>query len=487
MDTISPPTPNNNDPKEDVKFGLARVWSGIKKFWFELTDLQKGLDREGTIVNIRNNMRMQGANAWTLMCSIMIASLGLDLNSPAVIIGAMLISPLMSPILGVGLSIGINDYNSLKISFRHIGVSIGIALFTSTLYFLITPFGDFTSEISNRTAPTFLDAAVALFGGIAGIISGSQKDKSNAIPGVAIATALMPPLCVSGFGIANMIKSGLVNESFTAMRLNNLEITLNSFYLFFLNATLVALATFFIVRLLRFPIKALKDQSELKRKNLLLVLFSFVIIIPSIFIFISVLNEVEEQVKIKDAIAETFSENQTLIDDWKVIPRDSSNSILAVKVYSSSLGEQRLKDYSTTLAEKLPDLKIAILPTADVNTSDLEALNERIADVEKLDSLVSQLSIQKETKKSAEILALEYQLDVMTQDTLLMQAVSQELQSLFSKVIDTSYYFHPSMASDNPPTIIVDWKSRRDPIVRKQIIDFVKTRAKVDEVLFANQ
>jgi len=487
MDTISPPPSNNENPKEEVKYGLSKVWSGIKKFWFDLTDLQKGLDREGTIVNIRNNMRMQGANAWTLMCSIMIASLGLDLNSPAVIIGAMLISPLMSPILGVGLSVGINDYNSLRISFRHFGVSIGIAIVTSTLYFLITPFGDFTAEISNRTAPTFLDAAVALFGGIAGIISGSQKDKSNAIPGVAIATALMPPLCVSGFGIANMIKSGLVNENFTAMRLNNLEITLNSFYLFFLNATLVAIATFLIVRLLRFPIRSFKDKSELRKTNMILGIVSILIIIPSFFILRSVLSEVQMQTKIKDAIAVTFSENQTLIDDWKVIPRDSSNSILAVKVYSSSLGEKRLKDYSDKLSKKLPNLKVAILPTADVNTSDLEALNERIADVEKLDSLVAQLSVQSATKKSQEILALESQLNLMNQDTLLMQSVTQELQSLFPKTIDTSYYFHPSGASCNPATIIVDWKSRRDPLVKKQIIDFVKTRAKVDHLIFANQ
>jgi len=487
MDTISSPTPNNEDPKEEVKYGLAKVSSGIKKFWFELTDLQKGLDREGTIINIRNNMRMQGANAWTLMCSIMIASLGLDLNSPAVIIGAMLISPLMSPILGVGLSVGINDYNSLRISFRHFGVSIGIALVTSTLYFLITPFGDFTSEISNRTAPTFLDAAVALFGGIAGIISGSQKDKSNAIPGVAIATALMPPLCVSGFGIANMIKSGLVNESFTSMRLNNLEITLNSFYLFFLNATLVAMATFLIVRLLRFPIRSFKDQSEMRKTNQIIGAISILIIIPSFFILRDVLKEVNSQTQIKEAIAATFTENQTLIDDWKVIPRDSSNSILAVKVYSSSLGDQKLKEYSNSLSEKLPNLKVAILPTADVNTSDLEALNERIADVEKLDSLVAQLSVQKETKKSDEILSLEANLLMMNQDTLLMQSVAQELQSLFPLKIDTSYYFHPSIASCNPATIIVDWKGRRDPLVQKQIINFVKTRAKVEEVLFANQ
>ncbi|NNE28502.1 MAG: DUF389 domain-containing protein, partial [Saprospiraceae bacterium] len=187
------PIKTPKDPTEQIQVGWRQLWAGLKKFFKNLTELKSGLDREGTIVNIRNNMRMQGANSWMLMCSIVIASIGLDQNSQAVIIGAMLISPLMSPILGVGLSVGINDFSSLRVSMRHFGISIGIALFAATFYFLVTPFGEATEQIVARTAPTILDAAIALFGGIAGIISFSQKDKSNAIPGVAIATALMPP------------------------------------------------------------------------------------------------------------------------------------------------------------------------------------------------------------------------------------------------------------------------------------------------------
>ncbi|MDX1410107.1 MAG: DUF389 domain-containing protein, partial [Saprospiraceae bacterium] len=155
----------------------------VVRFFRELIDLQDGLDREGTIVNIKSNKRMKGANAWLLMCSIMIASLGLDLNSPAVIIGAMLISPLMSPILGIGLGVGINDRSTLLISLQHFGVAIAIALITSYIYFLVTPLGIVTGEILARTKPTILDVLIATFGGFAGIISGSRKDKSNAIPG----------------------------------------------------------------------------------------------------------------------------------------------------------------------------------------------------------------------------------------------------------------------------------------------------------------
>ena len=202
-----------------IKEILEELWDSTKEWFRDLMDLNEGSDREGTIIAIKNNKRMRGSNAWLLMCSIMIASLGLDLNSPAVIIGAMLISPLMSPILGIGLGVGINDRDTLFISARHFLIAIAIALLTSTLYFLITPFGQITDEIRARTAPTVLDGLVAIFGGLAGIISTSRKDKSNAIPGVAIATALMPPLCVTGYGIANA----------------QWDIMANSFYLFFLN------------------------------------------------------------------------------------------------------------------------------------------------------------------------------------------------------------------------------------------------------------
>jgi len=184
-------TPPSDAPqeesKEQISRGFSDLWIGTKKFFHELTDLTDGLDKVGMIKRIKENKRMRGANAWLLMCSIVIASLGLDLNSPAVIIGAMLISPLMSPILGIGLAVGINDRYTLNISLQHFGIAIAIALVTSTLYFLLTPFGDATPEILGRTKPTLLDVMVALFGGIAGIISSSRKDQSNAVPGVAIA------------------------------------------------------------------------------------------------------------------------------------------------------------------------------------------------------------------------------------------------------------------------------------------------------------
>jgi len=246
MTTSNQPSKSPIEPQKDVKSLFSEFLDAVVEWFADLINLQEGMDREGTIVSIRTNKRIRGASAWLLMCSIMIASLGLDLNSPAVIIGAMLISPLMSPILGVGLGIAVNDKEGVFISLQHFTVAILIALFTSTLYFLITPFGELTPEIEARTAPTLMDGLVAVFGGVAGIISVSRKDKSSAIPGVAIATALMPPLCVTGYGLAN----------------TNWQVALNSFYLFFLNSFFISTSTFLIIRYLQFPLKTYLDEKE---------------------------------------------------------------------------------------------------------------------------------------------------------------------------------------------------------------------------------
>lgn len=161
-----------------------------------------GTDVEGTIKTIGEGSEMRGDKIWILFSGAILASIGLDTNSSAVIIGAMLISPLMNPILGVGLGIGISDRDLMIVAGKNFMFAVAASLFASTLYFLITPLGETTSELLARTKPTLLDVGVAIFGGIAGIVATSRKAQTNAIPGVAIATALMPPLCTAGYGIA---------------------------------------------------------------------------------------------------------------------------------------------------------------------------------------------------------------------------------------------------------------------------------------------
>ena len=182
---------------------LKDVWRNFYNYVIQLIDLREDTDAQGTIDSVRKYVELRGYNVWILISSAVIASIGLDMNASAVIIGAMLISPLMSPILGIGLSVGINDRQLLSQALHNFVIAIVVTLLTSFIYFYaISPFSLPTEEIMSRTKPTILDVVVALFGGIAGIVAGSHKDKTNALPGVAIATALMPPLCAAGYGLS---------------------------------------------------------------------------------------------------------------------------------------------------------------------------------------------------------------------------------------------------------------------------------------------
>lgn len=459
-----PPTP----PEAEIKSGWNQLWSGTKKFFGGLLDLRSGLDREGTIVNIRKNMRMQGANSWMLMCSIVIASIGLDQNSQAVIIGAMLISPLMSPILGIGLSVGINDFSSLRISVQHFGISIGIALFTSTLYFLMTPFGGVTDQIISRTSPTLLDAAIALFGGVAGIVSGSQKDKSNAIPGVAIATALMPPLCVTGFGLANL----------------DAEIVFNSFYLFFLNATLVALATFVIVRLMNFPHRTFANTLEKSKTNALILLFSVIMIIPSFHILRKVLRAANVNNTVKTAIDDCFGANISTIDDWKVELTDSTSTLL-IRAYGTA-NSKELIQYKKDLSNKLEDFQVQIITTNEVPLSSFQALQKDFTKVGELDSLVQSMLTKDVEKESEQVLALRRQLSALARDTSLENSINTEILEVYNDYFSNCYYVHP-IAGDTIGLVILNWKKPVSTAIKGRVEKIVKSRSKIKKLVIANQ
>ena len=221
----------------------------IRQFLHEYFDLGKDKDNEAvTVESIRNGVEFKGTNLWILIFAIFIASLGLNVNSTAVIIGAMLISPLMGPIMGVGLAIGQNDFELLKRSLKSYLIATVFSVITATLYFSLTPLDEVQSELLARTSPTIYDVLIALCGGLAGIIALSTKEKGNVIPGVAIATALMPPLCTAGFGLAT----------------GNLLYFLGAFYLYFINSVFISLATFIGVRVMHFQRKEFVDKEREK-------------------------------------------------------------------------------------------------------------------------------------------------------------------------------------------------------------------------------
>ena len=458
-----PSTPKMpEDPSSRVRKGLDELFSALPDFFGQLLNLREGLDTEGTIISIKNNKRMQGANAWLLMCSIMVASLGLDLNSPAIIIGAMLISPLMAPILGIGLSIGINDRNMLSISLKNILIAIAIALLTSYLYFKLTPLGRLTSEIEARTAPTFLDVMVAFFGGIAGIISISRKEPSSALPGVAIATALMPPLCVTGFGLAKA----------------QWDIALNSFYLFFLNTAFVALATYLIVRYLKFPFKEFQDLAEKRRTQWIILLFSLIIILPSVYILTKVLDKINRENRIEAYMKERYPKAFWEVDEMK------QSDSLEVKLFLfESLPEDSLQALRQDFDALQLKAKIRPIPT-HLPKGEFEKLETSIKN-EMLELLDARQQIQRlETAREDSLLQI---IDSLQSSQTIFLQMQKELPVLFPDLEEISFaHMETSNFKESTewPTFVVRWHnampSRRKQEETEKLYRFVQIRTGLD-------
>ena len=343
-------SPNQGPTKSGSSF--ESFFKYLKTYFLDVLDLKQGVDSVATIRDIKSKSTLSGANSWMLMCSIVIASIGLGQNSQALIIGAMLISPLMSPILGIGLSVGINDMQTLRTCLIHFAIAIVIAVLTSYIYFELTPFKALTPEIDARTEPTFLDIFVAIFGGLAGIISIARKDISTTLPGVAIATALMPPLCVTGYGIA----------------IGDLEIAVTSFYLFFLNTFFVALSTYLVVRYLQFPYRRFINKT-VERKNLLLTIgFSLALIAPSFYIFNLVRKNHKVELSLESFRKNCLGKDEIYLDSYTLGELDDiGHRTLYLKVYGDVISQDNIPTYENcinTNSEVIFDIKI--IPTSDV-------------------------------------------------------------------------------------------------------------------------
>lgn len=256
------------NPKE-----LATGFWGFLRDTLSLT--RGGVDVAGTVKEIRESLVFSGFNVWVLMCSIVIASIGLNMNSTAVIIGAMLISPLMGPIRGIGLGVGMYDFKLIIRSLKNFGVATGISILTSLIYFWLSPINNETPELLGRTFPTLLDVLIAFFGGLAGIITAAKGMRSTVVPGVAIATALMPPLCTAGYGIAHA----------------NWAYFIGAVYLFLLNSLFICLSTILVIRYLKFPRREFVSSKIERKVKIYIIVFLVVIISPSGFLFYKMINK----------------------------------------------------------------------------------------------------------------------------------------------------------------------------------------------------
>lgn len=299
--------------------------SWIKEQFYAIVNISDHIDIESTTENIKKSIVFRGINVWILAFAVIVASVGLNVNSIPVIIGAMLISPLMGPIMGTGLAVGINDTQLLKRSLKNFAVMVVISIAASTTYFLISPLAlAEPTELLARTRPTIYDVFIAFFGGMAGIIESARKDKGTVFAGVAIATALMPPLCTAGYGIAN--------GSFSYFG--------GAMYLFIINSLFIALSTFIIIRYLKFPFVHFADPAKERRVRRSISLFALVIIIPSIYSGFVVIRENNFNQSVKKFLSENKSLENGYIYDHK-IDHSKKPSTLELSVAGERLSDAR--------------------------------------------------------------------------------------------------------------------------------------------------
>lgn len=311
-------------------------------------DLRRELEDFDTIhAEIEKGIVFKGTNLWILMCAILVASVGLNMNSTAVIIGAMLISPLMGPINGMGYSIATYDMALFRRAIKNFSFAVGVSLLTSALYFLITPVNTAHSELLARTSPTIYDVFIAFFGGLAGILAISSKLKGNVIPGVAIATALMPPICTAGYGLATL----QFNFFFGAL------------YLFTINTVFIAVAALVVCQILKFPIRSIVNPQHRKKVNQAITAVLLITLIPSIIFGYKLVQQ-------EDFIDKTnrYIKDVSVMNSAYLLERNVDANQRSIQLLYSGYGlsdEEINKVKERALIHRLDTAKISIVRGAD--------------------------------------------------------------------------------------------------------------------------
>ncbi len=394
----------------------ARLVIAFKHFIKERFNLEEDkADEKGIVESIKKGVEFQGTNLWILVFAIFIASIGLNVNSTAVIIGAMLISPLMGPIMGIGLGIGINDFELIKKAFKNLAIATVISVITSALYFFISPISDAQSELLARTTPTIWDVLIALFGGLAGIVAATRKNISTVVPGVAIATALMPPLCTAGYGIA----------------IGNLSYFFGAFYLFFINSVFISLSSFIIVRFLKFHKKSILDSDKERRVKRYILILVILTVIPSIVMAYNIVARSLEEKRISQFLNSEFEfENSQLVS--KKISKIDGKNVLEVFLLGEVISDEIINNIETKLKNYgLNHLQLRVKQGVGSNTiTDIAAL--RVSVIEDLYRKNEEIIKNKDKK----IALLENELSLLKSGTFPVEDISSEITALNKNLVE---------------------------------------------------
>lgn len=427
----------------------------MKNFITALFNLHKGEEgKQKTLDNVKGNISFSGSNLWILACAIMVASVGLNVNSTAVIIGAMLISPLMGPIVGAGFALGIYDFTLLRKSLINLLIATIVSLIVATLYFYLSPFKEVQSELLARTSPNIYDVLIAFFGGLAGVIAITRVEKGNPIPGVAIATALMPPLCTAGYGLATA----------------NWKFFLGALFLYSINCVFICIATYSIVKYLRYPASKQIDIKYQKQVRFGVTAIVLLMLLPSAFFAFTLYKEQQFIQLANNFIEKEFVENgSTLV--YKKIKYSTTSKKIELAFLKKIFTEIEVQQLNEKLkVSGLPNTKLFIRQNSSDNLQSFK--DDILNEVNKKDNALS------EKDKSIALLEQKLSENTFNNKQLLTElnvffptinAVSVSKQNIASK--DSSKLSTVLIYNSNPKLIDTDKDKLKNWMLKKLSVD----------------
>ena len=380
------------------------------------TSVNKDINIEAAQNFIKSNIEFKGANIWILIFAIAVASVGLNVNSIPVVIGAMLISPLMGPIMGIGMALGINDSYLLKRSFGNLLVMTVASIMVSAIYFFVSPLDlDNPTELLARTNPTMYDVLIALFGGFAVIMAVCLKEKGSIIAGAAIATALMPPLCTAGYGLAN----------------GSVTFFLGAIYLYLINSIFIALATFITVRYLHFPMVRIADEAKQKRVHRIMTICTIILIIPSVYTAVIMIKENRFNQNAKEFVAANKNFDNSYIYDYSIKHTAGKQSVLTISVAGEPLSTRE----RSHLYEQLDKFNIGKEQLRINQTT--TAVKDNSSSKEVVQTIFEQ-SEQEISKTETTILQLESELSRYKSKEFPIKQIAKEIAAQYPNLVSLS-------------------------------------------------
>jgi len=445
---------NSESLNSSISNNAKGLFYSLISFFKGVLDFRKEADKDHTINSIKNDISIKGPNAWILICSILVASVGLNANSIPVVIGAMLISPLMGPILGFGLSIAINDLETLKKSLINFSVMVFLSVFTAYLFFSFFPLREESSELLSRTKPDIRDVLIAFFGGLSLIIAKTKKGTiSPVIFGVAIATALMPPLCTVGYGLA----------------VGKIQFAVGAMYLFIINSLYIVLSTFLIVKLLRFPLINYVNSSKRRLISRIVTIFSILMLIPAIYKFLGVLYESKFNNSLKEFYEfelDGIKNKDYLIMNSKVeydigennyMPWQDKLSVITFNSYGLEPVSKDIIAFLKTRVKKYPQLSLtSIVFNQQEIENDFKEQKRFLVELRKIDSL----EISSKTKQIEQLENKLKEFEKVESLNVLYKTIIQDIKFNYEDIEEINLQNVISLVNSNDfePVFLIKWK-----------------------------